>query len=212
MAKRKRNTNGNYPGTGAFLGSIVGGIPGNLLTALGSPGVGGVLTSTGWIVGGGIGGHIGAKSDRKRRGAIGGAIGGIFTPLGAALGGYIGGRKPDAKRRNPAKKWLVPGAVAGALAIGTVLGLAAGKKIKKKGTKRIPSSIPEGYDQILCNPYKGHKICVYSLTARDVAGQPYDAYDANIDGGAMLGDSEYPFVSAEAAIAEAQNQIDAFEE
>lgn len=201
VRKRKRNTNGNYPGTGAFLGSLVGGLPGALVSALGSPSAGGVVAEVGWIIGGGIGGHIGAKSDRKRRGAIGGAIGGIFTPLGAALGGYIGGRKPDSKKRNPAKKWILPGAVAASLVVGGGIGLAAGKKMKKRRGLQ-PANVPDRYEQVLCSPYGGHQICVYSYW---IGGEPGLFYDAAVDGGAVL---ELETRTAEGAANEARQIID----
>ncbi len=100
----------NGAGLGAFLGSLSGAVVGTLFAALGAIPV----TTTGGLVlaplslllsmaGGAIGGHVGAPRDRKKRGAIGGGIGGVLGPLGAALGGYLGGRKPDKRRRNPAK-------------------------------------------------------------------------------------------------------------
>jgi len=104
MSRRRKRKNpvNNHSGLGAFIGSIIGGIPGHLLMALGAKGFGAVVTWVGWAGGAALGGYYGAKDDRKRRGAIGGGLGGVFLgPIGAALGGYLAGFSPDSKKSNP---------------------------------------------------------------------------------------------------------------
>lgn len=198
--RRRRNPKKNHSGLGAFLGSLAGGVPGHIVTALGSKTAGGVLTSIGWILGGAAGGHFGAKTDRKRRAAIGGAIGGIFTPLGAALGGYLGGRKAD-RRRNPAG-WVLPAAVGGAVVAGGT-GVLVGMKIRdKKKADTGTAALPASYEQVMCSPYEGHQICVYSY----VNYEGNRAYDAAVDGGKVL---ELDALTAEGAVMQAQQIVDA---
>jgi hypothetical protein len=121
MRERKRNKNpkSNHSGLGAFLGSIAGGIPGNIMAAAGAGGLAWPVTELGWIAGGAAGGYVGAKSDRKNRGALGGAVGGIFGPIGAAIGGWYAGREPDTKQNPMGTATLVAiGAGIGAMAVG----------------------------------------------------------------------------------------------
>jgi MFS family permease len=128
--RRARNPKNNHSGLGAFIGSVVGGIPGTIMAATGLPGSSyAAAWWPGWIAGGAIGGYLGAKNDRKTRGALGGGIGGIFGPLGAALGGYLGGRKPD-RRSNPAP-WVLPTVAVSALVLAGG-GLVLYQRMKKK--------------------------------------------------------------------------------
>ncbi len=209
MAKRRKRKNptDNHPGLGAFLGSMVGVLPGALISAVGAKSVGSVVGEFGSIAGGSVGGFYGAASDRRTRGAVGGAIGGIFGPLGAALGGYIGGLKAD-KRRNPSMPVTLL-ATGGALVVGGA-GAAGYLKWKAKRKGALPSGtlVPEGYEQVMCNPYKGHQICVYHYQEplADRSGS-FDAYKANVDGGAML---DYIGTEPDQAVYYAQQQVDAF--
>ncbi len=136
MARRKRkNPEDNHPALGAFLGSLIMGVPGHLMQALGARSLGAVVTVGGWIAGGAMGGYYGASKSRQRRSAIGGAIGGAFTPIGAAVGGYLGGRKPDSRKKNPSTAATI------GLALGTaVVAAGAGYGLHKltKGGTQLP--------------------------------------------------------------------------
>lgn len=142
--KRKKNPGfnfqDNHSGLGAFVGSLVGGVPGHVIGAFGQPGsamktIGWVLTPIGWIIGGGLGGYYGAKADRREKAAAGGAIGGAFTPLGAALGGYLAGLSPG-KKKNPAGSTI-------ALALGTaVVAAAAGYGTYRIVQRRKATALP----------------------------------------------------------------------
>ena len=202
MARKRRNRknpNGNHPGLGAFLGSMVGVLPGSIVSALGAKNVGSIVIEFGSIAGGAFGGHFGAASDRRTRGAVGGAVGGIFGPLGAALGGYIGGLKPD-KRRNPSMPVTLL-ATGGALVVGGA-GAAGYLKWKAKRQGALPSGtlIPEDYQQVMCSSYKGHQICVYLEPGGRI-------YRVNVDGGAIM--DEWDF-DPDQLIEYAKTQIDAF--
>lgn len=133
--KRSRNPRNNHSGLGAFVGSLVGGIPGHVLTYY-RPSLGAILTAVGWIGGGALGGYYGAKDDRKRRATVGGALGGLFSPLGAALGGYIAGLEPDKRQRNPMPV-VVPAIVAGTMGTGA---LAASMYSKHKQQRALEAA------------------------------------------------------------------------
>ena len=164
--RRKRNPKKNHSGLGAFVGSVIGGVPGALWVRAGSTTFGGVLAEAGSIVGGAVGGYAGAKPDRKRRGAIGGAIGGLFTPLGAALGGYIGGLKPD-KRRNPSTTGILLATGGALLAGGAAAGGYLAWKKKREREKELGPSVPEEIPEDAWDresPYRVNRNTTYTTT------------------------------------------------
>ena len=143
--RRGRNPRENHSGLGAFVGSLVGGIPGAIVAVMGAPRLGNIMTYMGWVGGGGFGAFYGASDDRKRRAAIGGTIGGLFTPLGAAFGGYVAGLEPDGPRRNPAGSTILVSVGAGVLAAGA--GYGAYKLVQARRAAMLPGG--EGVQSIL---------------------------------------------------------------
>lgn len=145
--KRKKNPAG--AGTGAFLGSILGGTAGTLLGLLvraGNESAGTKLiyplAYLGHVGGAAVGGHMAAANDRKQRATVGSAVGAAVFPLfgiGAAVGGWIGDKKPD-RKSNPSAL-AMGGAAIAAVAVAT-LGYYGYRKLRPRLPASLGGSLP----------------------------------------------------------------------